>query len=176
MEDKRYHELRDAYMKKGGVAGNMYLRVFLVQAVLAVVISMPVIIVNASQDIALGYHVLIGIAIWLTGFFFEAVGDWQLRYHMNNPDNKGKLLTSGLWRYTRHPNYFGEVTQWWGIFVLVAVAPYWGLSLLGPLVVTILIVFFTGVPLAERHFIGRKGWEEYKKHTSRLIPLPPRRR
>lgn len=174
-EDKRYVAMRTQYAKKlGGEALNMYVRVFLVQAVLAVMVSLSVIVLNAQAPIQFGFVTLIGITVWLVGFYFEVVGDAQLSAFIKDTKNKGKLMTGGLWKYTRHPNYFGEVVQWWGIFIIATVAPFWWISIIGPIVITVLILFISGVPMTEKHFEGRPGWKEYKKRTNKFIPLPPR--
>lgn len=174
-EDHRYQQLRKDYAAKpGGVTWNMYLKVFLVQAMLAVIVCAPVIIVMGSMPAQLGVWSMIGFVVWAIGFFFEAVGDWQLRQFIANPEHKGKIMTRGLWKYTRHPNYFGEMTQWWGIFIIAWSVPYGWAGLIGPLVITWLLVFISGVPLTERHFRGRPGWDEYVHRTSKLIPWPPR--
>ena len=177
-EDHRYVDMRKKYAKKpGGVAVNMYLKVFVVQAVLAVVICTPAIIVLSKGVADVSLLAWVGLIVWCAGFYFEAVGDYQLKQFIAKPDNKGRLMESGVWKYTRHPNYFGEITQWWGIYaVACAAAPaLWWLSLIGPLTITILLVYISGVPLTERHFEGRKGWAEYKRRTSKLFPLPPKR-
>lgn len=174
-EDHRYQQLRKDYTKKtGGVAWNMYGKVFLVQAVLAVIVCTPIIIAMGSEAAPLGAWALAGVLIWSVGFYFEAVGDWQLRKFLADPTHKGKIMAHGLWRYTRHPNYFGEMTQWWGIFVIALSVEYGWAGIIGPLVITWLLVFISGVPLTERHFRGRSGWDEYARRTSKLIPLPPR--
>lgn len=174
-EDRRYNELRSKYSKNfGGVAGGMYFKVYLVQAVLAWVISLPVIVINAAPSLDIGWYVWIGLVIWSIGFYFEAVGDAQLAKFTQNSRNKGKLMTQGLWRFTRHPNYFGEVTLWWGIFVICLAANLSLITVIGPLTITFLILFVSGVPLTERHFEGRPGWTEYMRKTSKFIPLPPR--
>ncbi|RYX78330.1 DUF1295 domain-containing protein [bacterium] len=174
-EDKRYVTMREQYTKKrGGIAINMYVRVFIVQAVLAATVAMPVIVLNASHFVQLSWISFTGLLIWLVGFIFESVGDLQLKNHLKNSKNKGKLMTWGLWKYTRHPNYFGEITQWWGIFIIALAAPLWQLSIIGPIVITILLVFISGVPMTEKHFTGRPGWDEYKRRTSKLFPLLPR--
>jgi steroid 5-alpha reductase family enzyme len=175
-EDKRYTQLRQQYKNKpGGVATNMYVRVFLVQAILAVCVSSSVIVVNMSPPASLSPLAGIGVIVWLIGFYFESVGDAQLRKFTRNHRHKGKLMTQGLWKYTRHPNYFGEVVQWWGIFVIALSAPYWQISIVGPIVITVLILFISGIPLTEKHFEGRSGWKAYKKRTSKFFPLPPKK-
>lgn len=175
-EDVRYKDMRRRYEKQpGGLLVNMYVKVFLVQAILAVAVSSSVLVVNSAWQLGITWITVVGLVVWLIGFYFEAAGDAQLRNHLSNPDNKGKLMTSGLWKYTRHPNYFGEMTQWWGIFIIsLSVPSLWWLSVIGPIVITTLLLFVSGVPLTEKRFAGRPGWDEYKKRTSKVFPLPPR--
>lgn len=171
-EDFRYIEMRRKW--KQNVAMNAYLRIFVVQAFLATVISLSTIYITVANTTTLSTAVFLGLGIWLVGFLFEAVGDFQLRRHVADPKNKGKLLTSGLWRYTRHPNYFGEATVWWGVFVIALSVPYGWITVIAPLTITFLLLFVSGVPLTEKKFEGVPGWEEYKKRTSAFFPLPPR--
>lgn len=174
-EDKRYAKLRNTYASKpGGVALNIYLRVFLFQALLAVLICLPVITINLVEPQQPGVLTIIGGVVWLIGFYFEAVGDFQLSQFVAK-SSKGRLMTEGLWKLTRHPNYFGEVVQWWGIFIMTAVTHYWWLALIGPIIITALILFVSGVPLTEKNLAGRKGWSEYVKRTSKFLPLPPKK-
>lgn len=175
-EDARYAALRKKYERKaGGVNVNMFLRVFLVQAILVIIVALPVIAVNSVQAQTVGLVSVVGALVWLIGFYFEAVGDYQLAKHMKNAKAKKSLMTSGLWRYTRHPNYFGEVVQWWGIFIIVSTTQFWYIALAGPIVITLLILFVSGIPLAEKRFVGRSGWSEYVKRTSKFLPLPPKK-
>ncbi len=175
-EDARYTDLRKSYAnKRGGVAFNMFARVYLVQALLAVVVMLPFIVAASSGTVFNGWAVLAGLVLWFVGFIFESVGDWQLLQHTKVTKGKHRLMTTGLWKYTRHPNYFGEVVQWWGIFVIVATAPLWYISILGPLTITALILFVSGVSLSEKRFEGRAGWSEYKRRTSKFLPLPPKK-
>lgn len=172
-EDRRYVELRKKW--KGNAAVNTYLRIFVLQAVLAVIISMAAIVVLSSPPQLLGPLAYAGLAIWLIGFFFEVVGDWQLKQFIKNPDNKGKMLTSGLWAYTRHPNYFGEATMWWGIFI-IALSTYFGwIGAISPVIITYLLLFVSGVPLAEESMKQRPGWKKYQARTSKFLPLPPKK-
>ncbi|HEX4662220.1 MAG TPA: DUF1295 domain-containing protein, partial [Candidatus Saccharimonadales bacterium] len=172
-EDKRYRAMRESW--KGSEALNAYSRIFLVQGLSLLVIVIPVIWTNTLSSSPLNLLDLIGAAVWLFGFLFETVGDFQLRRFIKNPKNKGKLMTGGLWRYTRHPNYFGEITQWWGIFIIALSVPFGWVSIIGPLMISFLIIKVSGVPLLEKKYAGDKTWEAYKKRTSMLIPLPPRR-
>ena len=171
-EDGRYVELRNKYKKlPGGESLNMFLRVFLVQAILAVIVCLPVIVVMTESSIPFTALMYAGVSLWLVGFLFETLGDAQLANYLKNTKDKHKLMTKGLWRYTRHPNYFGEVTQWWGIFI-VALTPLWYVSVIGPIVITLLILFVSGISLTEKRFEGRPGWKQYKEHTSMFLPLP----
>lgn len=171
-EDKRYVELRKGW--KGNKTLNTYARIFLLQAILATVISSAVIHVNLSVPTNINAWAVGGVIVWLIGFFFETVGDYQLRRHTANPMNKGVLMTSGLWKYTRHPNYFGEATMWWGIFLIALSTPYGWLTLITPVIITYLLLFVSGVPTTEASFKGRPGWDKYKKRTSAFFPLPPK--
>lgn len=175
-EDRRYAALRQEYGESViGLEANMYSRVYLVQAILAWVISLPVIAVTVADVITLSWYAWVGLGVWLVGFYFEVVGDAQLRAFTGNPNNKGMLMTRGLWRYTRHPNYFGEATQWWGVFIIALIVPFGWITVIGPITLTVLLLFISGVPLTEKHFHNRLGWKAYKRRTSRFIPLPPRR-
>ncbi len=173
IEDPRYTEMRKTW--KGNNALNAYVRIFIVQVVLALVISAGVVTVNLSPEMGIGAWGITGVFVWLIGFLFETIGDHQLRLHLSDPANRGKLLTSGLWRYTRHPNYFGEAMQWWGISVIALSVPFGWLTIVAPLTITILLLFVSGVPLTEKRFEGRPGWGAYKKRTSVFFPLPPKR-
>ena len=112
--------------------------------------------------------------VWLIGFFFEVVGDYQLKTFLANPKNKGKLMTPGLWRYTRHPNYFGEATMWWGIAIIALATPYGWVAIITPVLITYLLLFVSGVPMTEKSFAGKPGWDRYKRQTSIFLPLPPK--
>lgn len=171
-EDPRYVELRKSW--NGNVAANVYVRIYLLQAVLALLICVPVLHINlfAGQGVpALSW---IGVAVWLIGYAFEVIGDAQLRRFISQPKNKGHLMTKGLWRYSRHPNYFGELTQWWGIFFICLTVPLGWVGIIGPVLISYLILYVSGIPLNEKRFEGRSGWKEYKARTSALIPLRPR--
>jgi steroid 5-alpha reductase family enzyme len=115
----------------------------------------------------------IGIIVWLIGFYFEATADKQLKEFIKNPKNKGKIMQSGLWAYSRHPNYFGEVTMWWGIWLLNLNPNWW--TILGPLTITFLILKVSGVPLLEKKYQGNSEFEDYKKRVSVFIPWKPKK-
>lgn len=167
-EDYRYANWRKEWGKYFFI--RTYLQVFVLQGLFLCLISLPVIAINRAGVGGLWW---LGIIVWLIGFYFEAVGDWQLKQFISDPGNNGKIMDQGLWRYSRHPNYFGEMTMWWGLWLAGLWTNWW--TIIGPLTITILLRYVSGVPLLEKKFEGRRDWEEYKKKTSVLIPLPPRK-
>lgn len=170
-EDSRYLEWRKSWKN---FYLRSYLQVFLLQGIFLFLISFPVMVINHSISKGFGILEIIGFFVWCLGFYFQSVGDNQLREFISNPTNKGKIMNKGLWRYSRHPNYFGEVTQWWGIFIIALSVPFGFITIIGPITITLLILFVSGIPLLEKKYAGRKDFEEYKKRTSIFIPLPPK--
>jgi steroid 5-alpha reductase family enzyme len=173
VEDRRYSSMRENF--KGHPLLLPYVKIFLSQGLLALVISLPVTIVTSTSPGGWTLISSIGVIVWIIGFYFETIGDLQLSWFINDSSNKGKLMTSGLWKYTRHPNYFGEVTQWWGIGLIGLTVPYGWLGIIGTSTITILIIFVSGVPLLEKHYKGRLDWEAYKARTNMLFPWRPKR-
>lgn len=147
-----------------------YVQVFLLQGVLLYIIALPMLFIHAAPASALTVLDAAGVVVWLAGFFFEAIADAQLKRFLRDPANKGKIMDRGLWAYSRHPNYFGEVTQWWGVFLLALPLPYGFMTVVGPLTITLLILFVSGVPLLEKKYAGRPDFEAYKKRTSVFVP------
>ncbi len=171
-EDARYLAWRNAWGNGWYFYARSFVQVFLLQGILAMVIAIPVILITA-QAIPLNLvWVIIGTLIWIGGFICESVADAQLKTFLANPDNWRHIMQSGLWKYSRHPNYFGEVTQWWGIFIIGLGTTLGLLGIIGPLVITLLIVFVSGIPLAEKSMSRNSEFEAYKNKTSSLIPLP----
>ena len=172
-EDPRYEKLL------GRARGNPDLAavrlVYLPQGVLAFVVAGPV-LVGMFEPAPVWGLAWAGVALWAVGLFFEAVGDWQLERWRADPSHKGKVIDVGLWRYTRHPNYFGDACVWWGIFLVAAERWPGVLTIVGPVVMTLLLTKGSGARLMERHMRDRPGWAEYAARTSAFVPLPPRRR
>jgi steroid 5-alpha reductase family enzyme len=154
-----------------------YFQVFLLQGLLMWLISTPLLAAQISP--APPYLTWIdglAVLIWVVGFTFEALGDWQLTRFKADPANRGRLLTTGVWRYTRHPNYFGDSTQWWGFYLLALAAGGWW-TVFSPLLMTVLLLRVSGVRLLEMKLqVTKPGYEEYTRRTSAFFPLPPRRR
>ncbi len=171
-EDPRYRQWREEWGR--WFVLRSFLQVFMLQGLLLVLVSVPVIYINAAPSTSISWLDGFGVAVWLTGFGFEAVGDLQLLRYKRNPSNKGKLMTTGLWRYTRHPNYFGEVTLWWGIWLIVSATPGGWMTIIGPLTITILILKVSGIPMLEKPYEERADFQEYKRRTSAFFPTPPR--
>lgn len=150
--------------------------VFLLQALLLLVVSLPIVAAGAGRAPAsLGALDAVGAGIWLLGFAFEAVGDAQLSRFTADPANRSRVMDRGLWRYTRHPNYFGDAVVWWGLGVIGLATPWGWLALAGPALMTFLLVRVSGVAMLERTIAERRpGYAEYARRTSAFVPLPPK--
>jgi len=119
---------------------------------------------------------LLGLILWGCGLFFEAVGDFQLARFKADPENRGRVMNRGLWRYTRHPNYFGDFLVWWGFYAVAAEPTSWWWTIIGPLLMSFLLIRVSGVRLLESSLRSRvAGYEDYVRSTSSFFPLPPRR-
>lgn len=152
-----------------------YLQVYLLQGILLFLIVTPVVVTNLISGGVLTTLDLLGFIVWVIGFYFESVGDAELAQFLKNPANKGKLMQRGLWAYTRHPNYFGEVTQWWGLWIMALSVPLGVYSIIGPITITFLILKVSGIPLLEKKMELNPAFGEYKRRVSMFIPLPPRK-
>jgi len=151
-----------------------FFQVYLLQGLLLYIVAFASLFINNQQFTGFSSIDVIATLIWIIGFLFESIGDAQLASFIGKEKNKGKIMTEGLWQYSRHPNYFGEVTQWWGIFLFSLSYSNWWPTLVSPLTITILILFVSGIPLLEQKYIGREDFKEYKRKTSIFFPLPPK--
>ena len=167
-EDKRYALWRNTWGK--WFITRSYFQIYILQGILLFLIVMPVSIVNIFRGSSWTLIDCIGLLIWIFGFYFESVGDKQLRTFLSDPNNKGKILNTGLWKYTRHPNYFGEVTQWWGLWVIALSVPFGFWAIIGPLTITFLILKVSGVPMLEKDMIKNPLFDEYRQTTNKFIP------
>lgn len=176
-EDPRYAAM--LARAGGNPVRTAFVRVFLLQAVLVWFISLPVQVglVAAGHSVPGRVAAAAGVAVWMVGVSFETVGDWQLARFKADPANRGRLMTEGLWRYTRHPNYFGDACVWWGLFLIAAGAWPALLTVLSPVAMTWLLAAGSGKPLVEAHLAAtRPGYADYVARTSAFVPRPPRRR
>ena len=172
-EDYRYQQWR----KEWGIwfLPRSFLQVFLLQALLAIVVVSPALAVLQNQTAELTTVVLISAGLWLFGFLFEAVADNQLKDFLAHKKAKDDVIQSGLWKYSRHPNYFGEITQWWAMFVMaLGASSAWG-SIVGPVAITFLIVKVSGIPLLEKKMRQNPKYIAYAKKTSVLVPMPAKK-
>lgn len=173
-EDFRYKAWRDEWSEKGSLYFliRSYLQIFLLQGLVISIVLLPF---TASLPFLSTTLPLFGIMLWGIGFFFESIGDFQLdRFIKDTDPNKGTIMTSGLWKYTRHPNYFGEATMWLGIaFISFSVSSSF-VVFLSPLLITYLLLYVSGIPMLEKKWEGNTQWESYKKKTSAFFPLPPK--
>jgi steroid 5-alpha reductase family enzyme len=173
-EDPRYEKLLGKARRSR--LWYAFTHVYLLQALLVWFVSLPVQVAMFGTASLAGPLVAVAGALWLLGFVFETVGDRQLRQFRADRSNRGKLMTRGLWRYTRHPNYFGDACVWWGLFLLAADQWAGVCTIASPIVMTLLLTVGSGARLADRHMAETRPTEyaDYARRTSGFIPLPPR--
>ncbi len=171
-EDFRYQKWREEW-------NNFYLRsffqIFMLQGFLLFLIVYPSVKVVSTEVDNLGLLGFVGIAVWLIGFAFEVISDWQLKKFLEQRSNKQEIMDSGLWKYSRHPNYFGESMVWWGIF-LVALDTVGGIFIIvSPLLITFLVRFVSGVPLLEKRYEDHENYQKYAEKTNIFVPWFPKK-
>lgn len=178
--DRRYLKMLErAESEKGWSFAHAALRlVFAFQAPLLWVVSLPVQLGQLSpQPAAVGALGWVGAGLALFGVAFETLADSQLKRFKADPANRGQVLSSGLWRYTRHPNYFGDICVWVGLYLIAAETALGLWALPGPLLLILLLTRWSGGPSYEKRLVHqRPGYDEYIRRTSALIPWPPKRR
>ncbi|MGA8256041.1 MAG: DUF1295 domain-containing protein [Nocardioides sp.] len=176
-EDPRYEKMLGGTLDRVGLAVAVR-RVFAVQGVALFVISAPV-AVGTVSDVDYTWAVVAGVVVWLIGLAFEAIGDAQLAAYKEIPkEQRPQVMETGLWRYTRHPNYFGDATVWWGLWLVAGLGSGWAIGLatvLAPVFMTFFLVNATGAKLLERTMMQRPGYPEYAARTSMFFPLPPKK-
>ena len=172
-EDFRYRAWREVWGTT--FYWRSYLQIYLLQGAVIACVALPVYLSIVRPGEPIGWLFGCGVLLWCIGFLFEVLGDYQLDAFIKNPENKGKIMMSGLWAYSRHPNYFGEATMWFGMALMAtAVSSAWIFAWASPLLITFLLLKVSGVPLLEKRWEGNPDWESYKARTSVFIPLPPR--
>ena len=171
-EDPRYQRMRRR--QDPGFWWKSYFTVYLLQGAVASVVSLPL-VYAVDGDGGLDVFIWFGIALWIVGFVFEAGGDWQLARFKADPDNAGKVMDRGLWRYTRHPNYFGDATQWFAFWLISLGAGGWW-TVIGPIVMTVFLLKVSGVVMLEKGMARtRPKYADYVARTRTFIPGPPRK-
>jgi len=172
-EDPRYLEISKKW--KSNYWLRAYFSIFLLQGAMVWIISLPIML--AAGDLlfeGVGWLALSGALVWLAGFIYESIGDKQLADFIKRRSKKSEIMQSGLWRYSRHPNYFGEIVQWTGIAVIACSVAYGWIGFIGPAFLAFLIVFVSGLPLIEKRRARDLAYQKYKQRTSAIIPWPPK--
>lgn len=170
-EDFRYRAFREKWTNHFYLKSFFY--IFMFQGLLLTVVSLPIIIVNTSRYSLPAWSDFLGTGLFLLGFLFETMADIQMAGFKKEPGNKGKLMTRGLWKFSRHPNYFGEVILWWGIFLIAFSVEGGWKGVAGPIMISVLIIFFSGIPLLEKKYAPREDFQEYRRKTSAFFPWFP---
>lgn len=168
-EDFRYAQWRKDWGKNAVVIA--FFKVFMLQGIIMLIIAYPIMVVFNSLNDHLAIINFVGLSIFLFGILFESIGDYQLIRFKRNPENKGKIITTGLWKFTRHPNYFGEAVLWWGIGIFTIGSDLYLTAFISPLILNLLLLYVSGVPMLEKKYAGNKDWEDYKKITPAFVPL-----
>lgn len=170
-EDFRYKKWRDEWGKNFYL--RSYLQVYLLQAMFLLVIISPVFLLASTPKATITSLSVVGMLIWGIGFFFQAVGDYQLSQFVRK--NENDVLNTGLWRYSRHPNYFGEILMWWGIFIAILPLENSIYFIISPATISFLLIYVSGVPMLESKQKNNPVYQQYAKETSVLFPCFPKK-
>jgi steroid 5-alpha reductase family enzyme len=171
-EDFRYQNWRNTWGR--WFVLRSFLQVYLLQGIFMWLISWPILLVSLSPQIDCNIFTFIGLFLWLIGFGFEAVSDYQLSVFIKNKTQPGAIMQTGLWRYSRHPNYFGEILVWWGIFTVTLSVEHGIWGLVSPIMITYLLLFVSGIPMLEAKYHHNSAFQAYKKKTSAFFPWFPK--
>ena len=171
-EDFRYRQWREEWGET--FVWRSFLQIFMLQGAVIFLVLSPVLLIFNAPGEGLGLLDVAGLLVWLFGFTFEALGDWQLLMFKKNPKNRGKIMQTGLWRYTRHPNYFGEATLWWGLFLIAVTVPWGVLAITSPLLIDFLLLKVSGMPMLEAKYENNPEFASYKSRTNALFPWWPK--
>lgn len=165
-EDFRYKQWRTEWGKS--FYWRSYLQVYLLQAFFLLIISIPIVWASLFTT-RLSLFTGVGLSLWVVGFLFQSIGDYQLTQFIKTKQ-PGEIMQRGLWKYSRHPNYFGEILMWWGIYGIVLPVPDSWWTIVSPITISFLLVFVSGVPMLEKKYVGNVAYEAYKKRTWALVP------
>jgi len=171
-EDFRYRQWRKEWGDT--FIWRSFLQIFMLQGTVIFLVALPALLIINNPGGRLGAFDVAGLLIWLFGFSFEAIGDGQLLRFKRKAENHGKIIQSGLWRYTRHPNYFGEAVLWWGLFLIALNVPYGGVAVLSPVLINFLLLKVSGIPMLEAKYEGNPEFSAYKERTNALFPWFPK--
>lgn len=172
-EDFRYANFRKNWGKNAVMIA--FFRVFMMQGAFMLLLAYPILRVHASEGPGVDFFMIAGALIWLLGFFFQVVGDAQLQSFKKRKTHEDQILTTGVWRYTRHPNYFGEATMWWGIFVIVLPVELGWTAVFSALFINFLLLRVSGVPFLDERFKDNENYQQYKRETNNFVPWFPKK-
>ncbi len=167
-EDFRYAQWRKEWGKRFYI--RSFLQVYLLQAFFLLLIISPVLFAASLDTSEWTLYTALGVFVWLIGFYWQSVGDAQLLHFVRNRKSKDVILDTGLWSYSRHPNYFGEITMWWGVYLVIFPLPGSLLFIIGPVTITLLIRYLSGVPMLERRYEQNEDYQAYKRRVPILFP------
>lgn len=168
-EDFRYAQWRKKWGRKAWIIA--FFKVFMLQGLVMIIIALPVISSISQSFENFSYVNYSGLLLFIGGFLFESIGDYQLTVFKKNKQNKGKIITHGLWKYTRHPNYFGEAVLWWGIFLMTLQNYSDLIFIISPLLISLLLRFGSGVPMLEEKYRNNPDFISYAEKTPVFIPI-----
>lgn len=183
-EDKRYAFMRKRWKEKGkNIYFKSLINIYLFQGLVILIVVFPVLWVNVNENPPIkdlfdfsAVTLWIGVIIWLIGFLFESIGDYQLYRFLHDPNRTKRVMDEGLWKYTQHPNYFGEVTQWWGLYIIALGIPWGFITIFGPIYITFMIIKVSGVRLLNKMHKGDDEYTAYRKRTSAFFPWFPKKK
>jgi steroid 5-alpha reductase family enzyme len=167
-DDPRYISLKKQWGSWAPV--YIFIFIFMLQGLFVLLIDYPVLLINSSTLDTFQWTDYLGVTLWVLGISYEAIADWQLHAFLQNQSNKGLILQSGLWKYSRHPNYFGELVLWTGIWFLAITVPYGWTGIISPLTL-VYIFLFISIPVTERHMLSNSQFIAYKEKTNMIIPF-----
>ncbi len=173
-EDFRYLAMRNNWGK--WAVPRAFMQVFMLQGLIMLIMAYPIVLNNTTSAGSIGLLEFAGLAIWIVGFLFEVTGDRQLKKFMATKAVEGGILQTGLWKYTRHPNYFGEATMWWGIFLICLPSESGIIGIMSPILITLMLLFVSGVPMLEKQYQNNEEYQEYAARTNAFVPWFPRER
>jgi steroid 5-alpha reductase family enzyme len=171
-EDFRYKQWRAEWGKT--FYWRSFLQVFLLQGIILLIIISPIIFSSTVPVQNFSVATIVGIVLWGVGFFFQVVGDYQLKEFSKQRKSRDEIIQTGLWKYSRHPNYFGEILMWWSIYFIVLPVDNSWWFIISPITITYLLLYVSGVPLLEAKYKGNKAFESYQQRTNAVFPWFPR--
>jgi steroid 5-alpha reductase family enzyme len=172
-EDFRYKQWRAEWGKT--FYWRSFLQVFLLQGIILLIIISPIIFSSIVPVQNFSVATIVGIVLWGVGFFFQVVGDYQLKEFSKQRKSRDEIIQTGLWKYSRHPNYFGEILMWWSIYFIVLPFDNSWWFIISPITITYLLLYVSGVPLLEAKYKGNKAFESYQQRTNAVFPWLPKK-